>query len=85
MKLEVYSLKTQKSRTVTLIPSFKWDGDGCLGVSIRFCEFLTASNCVWRILTVDENSPAAKAGLLAKTDFIIATDSALTKVIRKYL
>ena len=62
-------------------------------MSIRFCSFEGASENIWHILVwgllipsafyprlsqeVEPNSPAAKAGLRANDDYIVATDAIL--------
>jgi len=48
----VYSSKTQMVRSVQIMPSALWGGQGLLGVSIRFCSFQNAAENVWRILDV---------------------------------
>lgn len=50
VKLTIYSSKTQTVRTVTIVPSNNWGGQGLLGVSIRFCSFEGASENVWHVL-----------------------------------
>jgi S1-C subfamily serine protease len=59
---------------VTLVPSSNWGGQGLLGVSIRFCSFENASENVWHVLEVQPNSPAADAGLIPHTDYILGAD-----------
>ena len=49
---------------------------GLLGLSIRFCSFEGASECVWHVLDVSGKSPADLAGLQANLDYIIAADTA---------
>lgn len=48
--MTVYSSKTQSVRTVTIVPSTTWGGQGLLGVSIRFCSFEGANENVWHVL-----------------------------------
>lgn len=50
LKMTVYSSKTQTIRTVDIVPSNLWGGQGLLGVSIRFCSFEGANENVWHIL-----------------------------------
>lgn len=50
LKMTVYSSKTQSVRTVTIVPSTTWGGQGLLGVSIRFCSFEGANENVWHVL-----------------------------------
>lgn len=47
------------------------------GVSIRYASFDGASENVWHILDVAPGSPAATAGFIPQTDYIIAADSLL--------
>lgn len=79
VKLLVYSSKTMSVKEVTLVPSKNWGGQGVLGVSIRFCSFERANENVWHILDVQQNSPAALAGLRSNSDYIIGSDSLLTE------
>ncbi|KAL5489568.1 hypothetical protein EMCRGX_G018677 [Ephydatia muelleri] len=75
VKLTVYSSKTRLTREVTLVPTSTWGGQGSLGVSIRFCSFEGAAENVWHVLEVHPNSPAAQAGLLPHTDYILGSDA----------
>ncbi|XP_050717052.1 Golgi reassembly-stacking protein 2-like [Eriocheir sinensis] len=77
LKMTVYSSKTQTIRTVNIVPSNLWGGQGLLGVSIRFCSFEGANENVWHILDVEPNSPADIAGLKGYKDYIIGADSVL--------
>ncbi|PAA73432.1 hypothetical protein BOX15_Mlig018024g1 [Macrostomum lignano] len=73
----VYSSKTQVCREVTIVPSDGWGGQGLLGVSIRFCSFQGANENVWHVLDVQPNSPAALAGFVSDSDYIIGADALL--------
>lgn len=73
----VYSTKDQNVRKLQLTPTAAWGGDGLLGISIRFSTFDGASENIWHILDVVSASPAANAGLISNTDYIIAADCAL--------
>lgn len=77
LKMTVYSSKTQSVRTVNIVPSNTWGGQGLLGVSIRFCSFEGANENVWHILEVHPSSPAEMAGLKPFSDYIIGVDSVL--------
>lgn len=77
VRLLVYSSKDQSVRALDLNPSDTWGGKGLLGVSIRFSSFDGASENIWHVLDVTPGSPAANAGLISNTDYIIAADSAL--------
>ncbi|TWW70921.1 Golgi reassembly-stacking protein 1-like [Takifugu flavidus] len=77
VKLEVYNSKTQRMRELEVTPSNMWGGQGLLGASVRFCNFEGASENVWHVLDVEARSPAALAGLIAHTDFIVGADQVL--------
>ncbi|XP_072234959.1 Golgi reassembly-stacking protein 1-like [Leuresthes tenuis] len=77
VKLEVYSSKTQRVRELEVTPSNMWGGQGLLGASVRFCSFEGANENVWHVLDVEANSPAALAGLIAHSDFIVGADQVL--------
>ncbi|CAG9826213.1 unnamed protein product [Diabrotica balteata] len=77
LPLTIYSYKTQSVRTVTVVPSDTWGGQGYLGVSIKFCSFDVAKEIVWHILEVHPNSPASLANLRPFSDYIIGADSIL--------
>lgn len=77
VKLEVYNSKTQRVRELEVTPSNMWGGQGLLGASVRFCCFEGANENVWHVLDVEENSPAALAGLIAHEDFIVGADQVL--------
>lgn len=77
VKLEVYNSKTQRVRELEVIPSNMWGGQGLLGASVRFCSFEGANENVWHVLDVEVSSPAALAGLIAHSDFIVGADQVL--------
>lgn len=77
VKLEVYNSKTQRMRELEVTPSNMWGGQGLLGASVRFCNFEGATENVWHVLDVEAQSPAALAGLVADTDFIVGADQVL--------
>lgn len=77
VKIEVYNSKTQRVRELEVTPSNMWGGQGLLGASVRFCSFEGANENVWHVLDVEENSPAALAGLIAHDDFIVGADQVL--------
>ncbi|VDP70669.1 unnamed protein product [Echinostoma caproni] len=82
VRLTVYSSKTQTCREVFLTPNTNWGGQGLMGVSIRYCSFEGANENVWHVLDVESNSPAALAGLVPHSDYIIGSDSVLNEVSR---
>ncbi|XP_043961317.1 Golgi reassembly-stacking protein 1-like [Gambusia affinis] len=77
VRLEVYNSKTQRVRELDVTPSNMWGGQGLLGASVRFCSFEGVNENVWHVLDVEENSPAALAGLIAHDDFIVGADQVL--------
>ncbi|KRY74629.1 WD40 repeat-containing protein SMU1, partial [Trichinella pseudospiralis] len=77
LEITVYNSKTQTIRQTQITPSESWGGQGLLGVSIRFCSFEGASQNVWHVLDVQQNSPAAIAGLRSNSDYILGSDSVL--------
>lgn len=77
VKIEVYNTKTQRVRELEVTPSNMWGGQGLLGASVRFCSFEGANENVWHVLDVEENSPAALAGLIAHDDFVVGADQVL--------
>ena len=50
----------------------------CLGCSIRYETVKNALNCVWHVIDVQKNSPAAKASIYSDgTDYIVGYDNRL--------
>lgn len=81
LRLLVYNSKYQNVRQVDIVPTNNWNGQGLLGVSIRFASFENANENVWHVLDVAPNSPADIAGLKSHRDYIIGADSLLQDVI----
>ncbi|CAL1580086.1 unnamed protein product [Knipowitschia caucasica] len=75
--MEVYCTKTMRARTVQVVPSNIWGGQGLLGASVRFCSFQGANENVWHVLDVEVSSPASLAGLQPYNDYIIGADQVL--------
>ena len=75
LSLEVLNLKVGSIRSVSLTPSRQWQGEGLLGMTIRFDtvheEELNEAMC--HILDVEKGSPAERAGLRANEDFLLGT------------
>jgi hypothetical protein len=69
----VWNIKSQKERLVKLIPNDTWGGAGLLGVTIRLDNYQAAEERLIRVLVVSEKSPAAVAGLVPDTDFLLGT------------
>ncbi|XP_046914925.2 uncharacterized protein LOC124495562 [Dermatophagoides farinae] len=77
LRLLVYNSKYQNVRQVDIVPTNNWNGQGLLGVSIRYASFENADENVWHVLDIAPNSPADIAGLKAHRDYIIGADSFL--------
>lgn len=67
VELIVYSSKRRDLRVVKINVS------PTLGCKLRFCDYETASEHIWHVLDVQDNSPAAAAGLISDTDYILGT------------
>ncbi len=70
--MTIFSVKSMQMRDIIIVPSTGWGGDGLLGLTIVFCKIEDVSEQAYRILAVSDNSPAAKAGLRADVDFVLA-------------
>ncbi|DAZ98597.1 TPA: hypothetical protein N0F65_001016 [Lagenidium giganteum] len=79
MRLKVYNCKAQTTRELELTPTRKWPGKGLLGVTIRFDSYQGAEDHLLHVLDVVEDSPAARAGLQADTDFLLGTPEQVFK------
>lgn len=73
LAIKIYNFKSQRTRDVVITPSTKWEGQGMLGVTIRFDCFEEADEHLVRVLEVVPNSPAELAGLQPKTDYLLGT------------
>ncbi|EGO24027.1 hypothetical protein SERLADRAFT_470650 [Serpula lacrymans var. lacrymans S7.9] len=87
LNLLVWNNKTRQTRVLPIVPSRTWSlaRDGAsgtkdpeaapqpslLGLSMRMCEFESATDNVWHVLEVLEGSPAESAGLVPYGDWII--------------
>ncbi|ODQ67671.1 hypothetical protein NADFUDRAFT_50092 [Nadsonia fulvescens var. elongata DSM 6958] len=70
--LDIWSAKGRTIRQVAFaLPDNT--SPGSLGISIQWTP-LSVSDNVWHVLNVAPNSPAAQAGLLAQSDFIVAAE-----------
>ena len=70
--LEVYSLLTETMRDVPVVPR-TWEGDGLLGLTMRYEDALAARDQIYHVTNVTENSPADRAGVQAETDYIVGS------------
>jgi len=58
---------------VELVPDDTWGGAGLLGVTIRLDNYAGAEERLIRVLSVEDQSPAAVAGLVPLKDFLLGT------------
>lgn len=77
-----------RRRDVALRP-VKWNGPGLLGAAVRYKTISSAMDHVLRVLDVLPDSPAAEAGLVPNSDYIVGTptkvfrtDAEFTKLVR---
>lgn len=73
LPLAVYNTKSHTLREVVVVPHRKWQGEGMLGLTIRFDDFRHADESVIHILEVEHDSPAEIAGLQANKDYLLGT------------
>ena len=78
VKLTVYNCRTQALRDVFVIPR-SWNGQGLLGLVVKFDHIENGENQGLRVLEIQPNSPAAQAGLKAFKDFIIASGDIIVR------
>ena len=72
--MKVYNILNRKVRTVTIIPSKKWENsDSLLGALVRYEEYASAFERVLRVAKVHPNSPASVAGLQQDSDYILGS------------
>ena len=69
----VYNLKSRRTRDVSITPTRNWGGQGMLGVTIRFDTYYKADECLVRVLSVADGSPAQAAGFIAGADYLLGT------------
>ena len=74
IELHVYNLLSRNTRIVILIPNKKWvNADSLLGIMIRYEEYSSAPERVFRIVAVSPSSPAELAGFIAEEDFLLGS------------
>ncbi|EEB05977.1 GRASP protein [Schizosaccharomyces japonicus yFS275] len=69
--LQVFSLKGQTTRSVTL--DILLDENDKLGMTLQWADITPALESVWHILDVIEGSPMDKANVVGYEDFIVGT------------
>jgi len=74
-KKVVHNIKSNSQRLVKITPTSDWGGAGLLGVTIRLDNYGGADERLIRVLSVEHNSPAAIAGLVPMSDFLLGTTS----------
>ncbi|CAI2358733.1 unnamed protein product [Moneuplotes crassus] len=84
LELVVYNFISQEKRIVTICPNQNWGGDSLLGCAIRFEDYSDSHKNVFYVADVYPNSPALKAGLVAKSDFIIGTSAGILKSLEDF-
>ncbi|KAL7472204.1 hypothetical protein ACHAXS_012536 [Conticribra weissflogii] len=75
LELLVHNIKSNSQRLVKITPTADWGGAGLLGVTIRLDNYGGADERLIRVLSVEHNSPAAIAGLVPMSDFLLGTAS----------
>lgn len=75
LELLVHNIKSNSQRLVKITPSSTWGGAGLLGVTIRLDNYGGADERLIRVLSADHNSPAAIAGLVPMSDYLLGTTS----------
>lgn len=84
--LGIFSIKDMSTREVQITPQ-KWEGDGLLGLSLRYEDALEALHNIIHITKVFPDSPASQAGLL-EGEYILGSPEIKIKDaqdIQKYL
>lgn len=69
----MYNCKSRTIRDVTVTPTRNWQGEGMLGVTIRFDSFHESEDHVIHILDVEPDSAAELAGLQPNDDYLLGT------------
>lgn len=72
--LNVFSLSTRTSRTLSVTPHSGWGGDGLLGLMIRYDNVESSDFECMHVLNVYPNSPAYHAGLQPYSDWLLGTE-----------
>lgn len=75
--LGILSLLSSEVREVIITPS-KWEGEGLLGLNLRYEDSIEASQSIMHITNIRPNSPASNAGLVIG-DYILGSKEAKIK------
>ncbi|OMJ89055.1 hypothetical protein SteCoe_8881 [Stentor coeruleus] len=75
--LGVLNLLTSEIREVIITPS-KWEGEGLLGINLRYEDSIEASQSIMHITSIRPNSPASNVGLVVG-DYILGSKEAKIK------
>lgn len=70
--LEVFGIIECENREIVVNPR-PWEGEGVLGVSMRYEDAYEAINQVFHVTDVLTGTPAANAGLVAQDDYILGS------------
>lgn len=74
--LQVYSARSAITRQLRVVPK-RWSGPGLFGATVQF-NCIDPRGCFGiRVVDVHPSSPAANAGLVPYTDFLLGTDTSL--------
>lgn len=83
VEMDVYNIRTRASRVVTIRPH-SWGGAGLVGLVGRFEHIDDESTEAIRVLEVLKGSPAEFAGLVAGTDYVIASYEMLIRTMEDF-
>ena len=83
VEMDIYNIRTREPRTVRIRPH-SWGGSGLVGLVGRFENIEADSTEAVRILEVMKDSPAENAGLVASTDYVIATSDILIRSMDEF-
>ena len=70
MSLTIFNTHTLRTREATVTPD-TWQGNGLLGITIRFDTMRSLDKHTLHVLEVYNDSPASVAGLIAFNDYVI--------------
>ena len=74
LTFSVYNILTRKTRKVNVTPNKNWgNNDSLLGAVLRYENYSTALERVYRIAQVYPNSPASEAGLIPEYDYLLGS------------
>lgn len=77
LPIRVYNSVTDVVRVVSVSPRQDWGGAGLLGMTTRWTMLNGISENMFRVTSIEENSPSSKCGLQEEVDWIIGTPDTL--------